>query len=518
MRQPRGAERWLKVEIDRLSDVVGDPRRRTAVLLLASVLALGSADMGAVGAVAPQIEKAFHAGNLEVGLMVTVSALATASAMLPAGVMTDRWCRTHLLGLSVVGWGLAEIASAVAVSFVMLLLIRIWLGAMTATTGPTVASLTGDLFPAGQRSQIYGFIITGELLGAGLGLLVAGLVSSVAGWRVAFLVLALPSLALAWSIHRFLPEPRRGGQARLEVGARESALAASTEHTAGAGNGSPQSLRGSEAQTGSPVVELVEQRHVQPNEHAKLDRDVKDLTWWEATRYTLRVRSNLILILASGFGYFFLGGLETFALIYLKGHFSMSQAKATLIVIAVGVAAVAGAVMGGRVSDSLVRRGRIDGRLVVAAFGFTACALLLAPALISRTLLVSLPLFLLAGFAVSAPNPGMDAARLDVMPGWMWGRAESVRSLLRSLLQALAPLLFGLTSQLFGAASQGLGAGTGHSGSSIGLEPTFLIMLGPLLVAGAIVWWGKRFYPSDVAAAALADEPDAPPWQGAVPK
>ena len=87
-----------------------------------------------------------------------------------------------------------------------------------------------------------------------------------------------------------------------------------------------------------------------------------------------------------------------------------------------------------------------------------------------------------------------------------------MRSLLRSLLQAFAPLLFGLTSVLFGGHNQGL-ATSAHSSSSAvsaaqtaGLEPTFLIMVVPVLVAGAVVWWGRRYYPGDVAAAAKPEQ------------
>ncbi len=205
-------------DVGALTDKMGGRARRRAVLLLAGVLALGSADTGAVGALAPQLEQSLHIGNLDVGLMVTVSALTGALAMLPIGWATDHWNRTRMLVVAIAVWGVAEVFSAFAVSFLMLLLIRLALGALTATTGPTVSSLTGDLFPSGERSRIYGFILTGELLGAGLGLLVAGLVAGWANWRVAFFVLALPSALLVWAIKNHLPEPARGGQSWLRAG------------------------------------------------------------------------------------------------------------------------------------------------------------------------------------------------------------------------------------------------------------------------------------------------------------
>ncbi len=261
------------------------------------------------------------------------------------------------------------------------------------------------------------------------------------------------------------------------------------------------------------VLEEIDRQGIEPEPGAILDEDPVKMSWQRATRYILRVRSNVMLIVASALGYFFYTGLETFALIYLKGHYAINQGEATLVVVVVGGAAVLGAILGGRFADSLVDRGKIDGRLIVAAAAYLVTALTMAPAVVSSLLAVSLPLFLVAGFAVAAPNPGLDAARLDIMPSRMWGRAEGVRSLLRTLLQAFAPLLFGLTSELFGGKSQGLSAGAQSSSTAntsaahaAGLEPTFLIMLAPLLAAGIIVWWGRRFYPGDVAAAAASEE------------
>ncbi|MGI8681657.1 MAG: hypothetical protein ACR2JO_05925 [Mycobacteriales bacterium] len=44
----------------------------------------------------------------------------------------------------------------------MLLITPFALGALVATAGSVVASLTGDLFPAVERGRIYGFIASGN--------------------------------------------------------------------------------------------------------------------------------------------------------------------------------------------------------------------------------------------------------------------------------------------------------------------------------------------------------------------
>jgi hypothetical protein len=110
------------------------------------------------------------------------------------------------------------------------------------------------------------------------------------------------------------------------------------------------------------------------------------------------------------------------------------------------------------------------------------------PALITRSSGSALPYFIAAAFFLSAQNPPIDAARLDIMPPRLWGRAEGVRTFLRTAAQALAPLIFGAVSDLLG-------------GGRMGLQYTFILMLAPLSASGIVLLRGMRTYPTDVATA-----------------
>lgn len=111
----------------------------------------------------------------------------------------------------------------------------------------------------------------------------------------------------------------------------------------------------------------------------------------------------------------------------------------------------------------------------------------------------------LAGAALYGSNPPLDAARLDIMPHWLWGRAEAVRTLLRSLTTAAAPLLFGFVSDQLGGGGQATHA-SGQSANTRGLAPAFLIMLIPLVAGGLILLRARRDYPRDVATAIASEE------------
>ena len=216
---------------EQLTDRLGGPARRRVIVLLGLVLALSAADASSVGAIAAQLQPALGIGTAELGLLVTVSSLVGALAAIPCGVLVDKTRRVNVLAVSIVLWGVAEAVSGFSTSFGMLLLTRLLLGAVTGTAVPAVASLTGDFFPAGERGRIYGYIVAGEVAGAGLGIGVSSLVSAAFGWRAAFVVLAVPSIALAWALWRKLPEPARGGQSRLEPGATGFVTAETTGGT-----------------------------------------------------------------------------------------------------------------------------------------------------------------------------------------------------------------------------------------------------------------------------------------------
>jgi sugar phosphate permease len=226
-------------------------------------------------------------------------------------------------------------------------------------------------------------------------------------------------------------------------------------------------------------------------------------------RYVLRVRTNVVLIVASALGYFFFAGLRAFAIIFATGHYGLSKPVATSLIVVIGAGAVAGVLTGGRVADGLLRRGHVRARILVPTVCLLALPLVLAPAIATTTVAVALPLLILGAFLLGAPNPPLDAARLDIMHPRLWGRAEAVRTVLRSVGEAAAPLAFGYVSQyIFGGPSSsagvGGGSGGGQTGNPTGLEYTFLVFLIPLIAAGLLALAALRTYPRDVATASAS--------------
>jgi MFS family permease len=474
-----------------LTTAVGGPARVRAVVLLACVLALASADTATVGAAAAPLRRALGISNTDIGLLVTVTALVAAIFSLPFGVLADRLRRTWILGFTLLTWGAAMLWSATASSFGELLLTRACLGAVTAAAGPVVASLVGDWFPGAERGRIYGFILTGELLGAGVGFAVTGDIAALS-WRAAFVILALPAFALAWFIFK-VPEPARGGSGALRpeppartapVGQPEAGQPEAGQPEAGPAAHPPERPQPPDPQS------LARSKGIQPDPRL-IGRAYPGMRFSASVRYVLAVRTNVALIISSACGYYFLAGVQTFGTEFVSGQYHVSQVFANLLLLVVGGGAVVGVLVAGPLSDMLLRRGHLDARITVGAIAAAVTTVLFIPALLTHSVLTALPYVVLAGATLSAQNPPIDAARLDIMPPWLWGRAEGIRTFLRTAAQALAPVLFGAVSGLFG-------------GGTPGLRTTFAIMLLPLAAAAFFLYRARRSYPTDLVTAAEA--------------
>ncbi len=229
-------------------------------------------------------------------------------------------------------------------------------------------------------------------------------------------------------------------------------------------------------------------------------------------RYVVTVRTNVVLIVASALGYFYLTGLQTFAVEYIRSRFGLGQSVASLLLVVIGAGAILGVLVSGRSADRLLARGVTIARMLVAGTAFLVVAAFLLPGLLLSSLLVVAPLFFLGAAGLGGANPPLDAARLDIMHSRLWGRAEAARTLLRSVFVAVAPLLFGYLSVELGhggAGSAASAAGGAASSDASGLASTFLLMLVAPATAGLVILIvARRTYPRDVATA-LASEPPA---------
>jgi MFS family permease len=511
VRGSRWAGRQVRGEVVRR---VGGAARARVIVLFGLVLALNGADTATVGAVALPLEHAFKIGTTKIGLLSAVSLLVGAVATLPVGLLVDRVKRIPLLSLSIVLWSIATLLSAFAGSYSTLLLTRLILGVVVATAGPAIASLTGDYFPANERGRIYAYILGGEIAGNAFGFIISGNIASAIDWRAAFVVLAIPGFFLARELYRTVPEPLRGGQSHLEPGVQDLVEAAARARA----RTPERPLAPDEMPT--QVEDLAQQAArragVEPDPELVLHEDPRTMGLADSIRYVLSIPTNLLMIISSSLGYFFFSGLTTFALLFVRGHYGVGQVTSDLVLALLVFGALVGTLVSGWLGDELLRRGMLGSRVWLPAACYLGAAALLIPGFIATHLTPALWFDIAGAALLSAANPPLDAARLDIMPAGLWGRAEGVRTFIRSLAQALAPLVFGgLAGVIAGIAAPkqapiGTHAPPVSPGEARGLEIAFLVLLVTLIGGGLALLRARHTYPRDVATAAASHQGSGP--------
>jgi predicted MFS family arabinose efflux permease len=464
----RRLHRWREALLERL----GGPARTKVVLILALVLGLDSAALGAVGAMADNLYEALGISHSDVGLLVTVSEGAGAIGTLFFGWLTDRTNRTRMLAIVVALWAVEMAVMGFATGYAFLLVASIGLGLLAAAATPSVASLLGDYIPQQDRAKIYGAVLSGEVIGTAFGFVASGLLASLS-WRLGFWVLALPALPIAFALHR-LPEPARGGASQLSRGARCLR--------------SPPSER--EAEKGPRRFVAIEARRAGVTPRARLVRDeepAQGSLWW-AVRYVLAVPTNLVLIFAGTLGYFFFAGVRVFGVELLRSQFGLSHVAAVGLMVGVGSGALFGVLVGGWLSDHLLARGYLRIRVQVGIVAMLVCAALFTLALLVNSFWWTAILLFLSAAGFGAINSSVDAARLDIVVPGVWGRAEAIRVALRKAGEAGAPLLVGALIGAFG-------------GGASAMRSVFLLLTMPLYVGGLVGTAALKTYLPDAVSA-----------------
>ena len=105
------------------------------------------------------------------------------------GVTGDFFGKTRLMNLCLLVVALSALVCAVAMSFSLLLAMRVAAGLVAGGIFPVAMALTGDLVPVHQRqvaiSRLLAVALTGNLVGSSI----AGVIGDMFGWRGVFAIL-----------------------------------------------------------------------------------------------------------------------------------------------------------------------------------------------------------------------------------------------------------------------------------------------------------------------------------------
>jgi len=200
-----------------------------ALIVLVLVYVINFIDRQIISILAQDIKHDLHLTDAQIGFLYgTAFAVFYALFGIPLGRLADSWYRGRLIALGLGLWSTTTALSGFASSFLMLATARIGVGIGEASASPAAYSMISDYFPKEKRATALSIYSAGLYIGGGLSLPLGGLVSSrwnaafphaadaplgLVGWQAAFLAVGIPGLLLAlWVLS--LREPQRGASDR----------------------------------------------------------------------------------------------------------------------------------------------------------------------------------------------------------------------------------------------------------------------------------------------------------------
>jgi ABC-type branched-subunit amino acid transport system ATPase component/MFS family permease len=194
-----------------------------ALLVLFTINALDEGTRDGFGVVLPEIRKDF---NLSLSAILTLIALVSIGALalqVPIASMADRTNRVRLMWLGALSFSVFTLLTGLAPTLLLLVFARSGAGVGKAVLDPTHNSLLADYYDIDRRPSVFSFHRAGLAVGASLGPLIVGVLAHEYGWRLPFVVLAVPSFLILLVAVR-LREPIRGAHERRAMGASEQAV------------------------------------------------------------------------------------------------------------------------------------------------------------------------------------------------------------------------------------------------------------------------------------------------------
>jgi MFS family permease len=199
----------------------GRPYRTYVLNILLLVFILNFIDRSLLSVVAPQMKPELGISDTAFGLLTGFGfALLYTIVGIPLAQYSETRNRVAIISACVALWsvmtalcGLATevtVASITIGGFWILLACRVGVGIGEAGCTPPANSLIADYYPLRSRSTALGYYGMGVTLGGLLANLLGGPITDAWGWRMAFLVLGLPGVAVALLMRLSVAEPPRG--------------------------------------------------------------------------------------------------------------------------------------------------------------------------------------------------------------------------------------------------------------------------------------------------------------------
>ena len=185
------------------------------VALALSVLIVGI-DLTVLNVALPTMAPALHASTTDLQWFVDAYSLVLAAAVLPAGLLGDRFGRKRLLMIGLAVFGVASAICAYATSSAALISARAVLGLAAALVLPLAMSVIPVMFTEQERPKAVAAVVSATMLGYPLGPVLGGWLLTRYWWGSVFLINVPVVVVTLAAVLLLMPESRNPRVPRLD--------------------------------------------------------------------------------------------------------------------------------------------------------------------------------------------------------------------------------------------------------------------------------------------------------------
>ena len=175
---------------------VSDSRRWWALVAIAASVLVVGLDLTVLNLALPTLSTQLHASTSDLQWFSAAYSLVLAAALLPAGLLGDRFGRKRLLLIALVVFGASSAACAFATSAGGLIVARAVLGLGAAVVLPMSIAILPVLFTAEERPRAIAIVMGATFIGYPVGPLLGGWLLDNFWWGSVFLI-NVPVVVLA---------------------------------------------------------------------------------------------------------------------------------------------------------------------------------------------------------------------------------------------------------------------------------------------------------------------------------
>lgn len=166
----------------------------------------------------PQMVPGLQVSPSLIGQMITAYALGSVLAAIPLALATQRWRRRNVLLLTIGGFFVFNTVTALSSSYVVTLAARFFAGAAAGLAWSLLASYARRMVAPHLQGKAMAVAMVGAPIALSLGVPLGTWLGAVVGWRSAFGVMSLMTLALiVWVLAKVPDYPGQAGPQRMPL-------------------------------------------------------------------------------------------------------------------------------------------------------------------------------------------------------------------------------------------------------------------------------------------------------------